>query len=194
MEWAIPIQSWEIPKIVIGSPNLSSTKLISPFSYVDGDANFNVMNILLPALAIKSYDNATGRLQISLQGMCTTKMNQFQDMIINTVTSNQHTWFPSEKPSDKDDIRYGFQPFVEHGCLHLYCPSSSTGVSNEINIYSNKLWSRGAVSSSLFVAGKSIRLAIKIQGLSYQLNPITKIWTGKFRLQHRILAILFNSS
>lgn len=191
MEWAIPIQNLEISKVAIGSPTLGS-KLISPISYVDGDVQFNTLNILLPMLSIKSYDSTTGRLQISLQGISSTKLNQFQEMIINSVTANQRTWFPSDKTSEKEDIRYGFQPFVEHGCLHLYCPASSTGISNEIHTYSGKVWNKGAVSPSLFVPEKSVRLVIKIQGLSYHQNPMTKIWTGKFRLQHRIVAVLFN--
>jgi len=191
MEWAVPIQNLEIPKIVIGTPSLGS-KLISPISYVEGDAHFNTLNILLPMLPIKSYDTATGRLQISLQGVSAAKLNQFQEIIINTVTANQRTWFPSDKSSDKEDVRYGFQPFVEHGCLHLYCPSSSAGISNEINTYSGKVWNKGVASPSLFVAGKPVRLVLKIQGLSYHQNPITKIWTGKFRLQHRVVAILFS--
>lgn len=191
MEWAIPIQNLNIPKINIGVPTLG-TKLISPISYITDDIHFNSLNIMLPMLQIKSYDNASGRLQVSLQGISAAKLNQIQDNIIQMVTANQRAWFPSDKVSDKEDIRYGFQPFVEHGCLHLYCPSSSVGISNEIHTYSGKAWNKGVVSPTLFIPGKSMRLVVKIQGLSYQQNPMTKIWTGKFRLQHRIVAILFN--
>lgn len=191
MEWTIPIQNLDMSKIVIGAPTLGS-KLISPVSYSDGDTQFNTLSMLLPMLPVKSYDVASGRLQITLQGVSGAKLNQFQEMIINSVTANQRTWFPSDKSSEKEDIRYGFQPFVEHGSLHLYCPSSSAGISNEIHTYSEKTWSKGVVSPTLFVPGKSVRLVIKIQGLSFHQNPITKIWTGKFRLQHRVVAILFN--
>jgi hypothetical protein len=108
-------------------------------------------------------------------------------MLINTVNTNQRTWFPAVKVSEKDDIRQGFQPFVEHGVLHLYCP---LGASNDIHMYSGKMWMRGSISPSIFTPGKNIRLAIKIQGLSFHQHPLSRTWTGKFRLQHRILAVM----
>ena len=119
-----------------------------------------------------------------------SKLQGFQEMLINSVHANQRAWFPSARPSDKEDIKHGFQPFVDGGCIQLYCPSSSVGISNEINTYSGKTWTRGMISSSMFSAGKGVRLAIKIQGLSFHQHPMTKAWTGKFRLQHRISAIM----
>jgi hypothetical protein len=140
---------------------------------------------------VKSYDATTGKLQISLQGAAiTSKLQGFQEMLINSVCANQRAWFPSARASDKEDIKHGFQPFVEGGCIHLYCPASSVGISNEIYTYSGKTWTRGTISPSMFSAGKSLRLAIKIQGLSFHQHPMTKAWTGKFRLQHRISAIM----
>jgi hypothetical protein len=142
---------------------------------------------------VKSYDASTGRLQISLQGAgVVARLQGLQDMLINTVYTNQRVWFPGERVSDKDDIRQGFQPFVEHGTLHLYCPTSATGTTNEIHSYTGKEWTRGTISPALFSTGRMIRLAIKIQGLSFHQHPLSKVWTGKFRLQHRILAIMTN--
>jgi hypothetical protein len=190
MEWTIPLQNLDTSKINIGAPTQGS-KLISILGYSDEDATFNSLSILLPILPVKSYDATTGKLQISLQGgAIAAKLLSFQEMLINSVCANQRTWFPSARPSDKEDIKHGFQPFVEGGCIHLYCPSSSTGISNEIHTYSAKAWSRGAISPSIFSAGKNLRLAIKIQGLSFHQHPMSKAWTGKFRLQHRISAIM----
>ena len=190
MEWTIPIQSFETGKILVGAPSRGS-KLISPIAYSDGDAAFTSVAILLPQLPIKSYDAASGRLLISLQGTgVAAKLQAFQDMLINSVYANQRGWFPGEKASEKDDIRQGFQPFVEHSILHLYCPSSAAGVSNEIHNYVDKKWSRGVISPSIFAPGKMVRLAIKIQGISFHQHPLSRAWTGKFRLQHRILAIM----
>ena len=190
MEWTIPLQNLDTSKINIGSPTQGS-KLISPLGYSDEDANFSSLCILLPNLPVKSYDATTGKLQISLQGAAiTSKLQGFQEMLINSVCANQRAWFPSARASDKEDIKHGFQPFVEGGCIHLYCPASSVGISNEIYTYSGKAWTRGTISPSMFSTGKSLRLAIKIQGLSFHQHPMTKAWTGKFRLQHRISAIM----
>ena len=190
MEWTIPIQIFDLTKTVVSPPSQGS-KLFSPLSYSDNDASFTSLSILLPPLPVKSYDAASGRLQISLQGAAVaSKLQGFQDMLINTVYNNQKAWFPSEKRSDKDTIRHGFQPFVENGSLYLYCPSSPGSASNEIHNYVNNKWSRGIISPSLFTSGKMIRLAIKIHGLSFHQPPLSKAWTGKFRLQHRILAII----
>jgi len=193
MEWTIPIQHFDIGKTIVHSPTRAS-KLLSCLSYEDGHVQLHTLSILLPLLLVKAYDSSTGRLQISLEGdqakMTMLKLQQFQDMVIQSVSVNQKRWFPGEKASDKEDIRRGFQPFVEHGTLHLYCPPSTSSIVNEIHTYSDKTWNKGAVSPSLFITGKSIRLAIKIQGLSFHQHPLTKAWTGKFRLQHRITAIL----
>jgi len=190
MEWTIPLQNLDTSKINIGAPTQGS-KLISPLGYTDEDANFSSLSILLPNLPVKSYDVVTGKLQISLQGASiTSKLQGFQEMLINSVCANQRTWFPSARPSDKEDIKHGFQPFVEGGCIHLYCPSSAVGISNEIHTYAGKTWTRGTIFPSMFSTGKSLRLAIKIQGLSFHQHPMTKAWTGKFRLQHRISAIM----
>jgi hypothetical protein len=190
MEWTIPLQNLEVGKINIDAPTQAS-KLLSHLSYSDGDVSFNCLSILLPLLPIKSYDAASGRLQLSLQTVATaTKLQAFQDMLINAVTNNQRSWFPGKAMSEKDEIRHGFQPFVDSSVIHLYCPSSSVSLSNEVQIYSGKEWTRGVVSPSMFTVGKQVRLAIKFQGLSFHQHPVTRVWTGKFRLQHRITAIL----
>lgn len=166
MELTIPIQIFDVGKVVV-SPPQRGTKLIAPLSYVNGDAHFSLLSISLSSLPVKSYDSATGQLQVSLQGSkeVATKLQQLQDMLIQTVITNQRGWFPTEKGVAKEDIRGGFQPFVDHGILHLYYPSNSD-------------------------IGQNISIALRIQGLSFHQHHITKAWTGKFRLQHRILAII----
>jgi len=189
MEWTIPLQNLDITKICIGKPSQGS-KLISPISYADDQTSLYNLSILLPMLPIKSYDATSGRLQISLQGSSIAgKLQQFQENIINTVNANQGVWFPNEKSSEKEDIRHGFQSFIEQGSLNLYCPCSAP---NEIYNYVGKKWSRGSLQPSMFSTGKQVRLAIKFQGISFHQHPLAKMWTGKFRLQNRILAIMTN--
>jgi hypothetical protein len=192
MEWAIPLQNFDVSKTHITAPTRGS-KIISPVSYLDGDVKFNALTILLPMLAVKNYDAATGRLQVSLQGTgVATRLQEFQEMLIQSVYANQRVWFPGERVVDKENIRLGFQPFVEKSSIHLYCPSSPAGPPNEIYTYAKKEWVRGTISPSLLAAGKSVRLAIKFQGVSYHQHPLSKAWTGKFRLQHRIVAVITN--
>jgi hypothetical protein len=163
---------------------------MSALSYEDEQVSLYTLSILLPMLPVKSYDAASGRLQISLQGSSiAAKLQQFQENIISAVNANQSVWFPNEKVSGKDDIRQGFQSFIEQGALNLYCPCSTP---NEIYNYVGKKWSRGSLHPSIFSPGKQVRLAIKFQGISFHQHPLSKMWTGKFRLQHRILAILTN--
>ncbi|NBV77003.1 hypothetical protein EBR66_02495 [bacterium] len=190
MEWTIPLDTMELSEITIGTP-VQSSKLISPLSYSDGDATFINLCLLLPLLPVKSYDVASGRLIISLQGCpIANKLITFQDMLINTVIKNQDKWFKQNPTYTKQNIYQGFQPFIENGAIHLYCPSSSMGLTNEIYIYNENAWSRGIISPTLFAPGKQVKLAIKFQGLSFHQQPVSKTWTGKFRLQHRIVAIL----
>ena len=192
MEWTIPLQNLDITKIKVGKPSQGS-KLISPLSYADDNIVFNALTILLPLLPIKSYDAATGRLQILLQGPnVLQKLQQIQEMLINIVYTNQSMWFPNDKSSDKDTIRHGFQPFIEHGILNLFCPCSTVGMPNEIYNYTGKSWERNSLSPSIFMTGKNIRLTIKFQGISFHQHALSKAWTGKFRLQHRIIAIITN--
>jgi hypothetical protein len=192
MEWAIPLQNFEVSKTQLGAPS-QGTKLMSPLSYVDEGITFTTLTLLLPSLAVKNYDAATGRLQISLQGAgVATKLQEFQEMLIQSVYANQRGWFPGERVVDKENIRLGFQPFVEKSSIHLYCPSSPAGPPNEIYSYVKKEWVRGTISPTLLAAGKTVRLGIKFQGVSYHQHPLSKVWTGKFRLQHRIVAIMLN--
>jgi hypothetical protein len=190
MEWAIPLQNLDIQNIQINTP-VQGYKLVSALGYSDTDVNFNTLCILLPLLPVKSYEAASGRLQISLQGsMITNKLLAFQDLLIQTLLANQARWFPGEKVFSKDEIKQGFQPFVDKTSLHLYCPTSTTTSTNEIHSYSEKKWTNDIISPNLFTVGKQLRLAIKFQGLSFHQHPVTKMWTGKFRLQHRIVAVM----
>lgn len=190
MEWAVPLQNLDIQKIQINPP-IHGYKLISPIGYSDTDIHFNTLCILLPPLPVKSYDPSSGRLQISLQGCgYSNKLLGLQELLIQTLLTQQRAWFSGDKQITKDEIKHGFQPFVDRNTIHLYCPTSTTAAANEIHSYSGKKWVYDIISPALFTIGKEVRLAIKFQGLSFHQHHITKMWTGKFRLQHRIIAIM----
>jgi hypothetical protein len=192
MEWAIPIQTFTPNHVRLGSFH-PTVKHIIPLSYQEGPYTFTSLNILLPTVHVKSYEPATGRLVLSLQANHSTqqKLQQFQELLITSVTRNQKQWFPGEAEKGAREIRDGFQPFLDGNALHLYCPIHSAA-HNEIQYYSGGVgWTRGTPPPGLggFAVGAPIRLALRIYGISFHQHPLTKAWTGRFRLQHRIVAM-----
>ena len=200
MEWAIPIQAFDPKHVGIGSFQGASKQLV-PLSYQDGHYRFSSLNLLLPTLSIKSYDSSTGRLVLSMGGntMTQTKLAHFQELLFNNITRLQEQWFPNEPRKELRDVRKGFQPFLDATSLYLYCPvAGHSGLAaHDIHYYSKGAWTQGVpdtggnpeVISAFFEVGKPIRIAIRIYGLSFHQHPITSMWTGKFRLQHKVLAI-----
>lgn len=192
MEMTIPIQSFETTKVRLGHLGYASRSMI-PLSYSDGEFHFTNLPILFPMLAVKSYDSHTGHLVLSLTGatMVATKLQSLQETLLAAVKTQQGSWFERERYKSMEELRDGFQPIVEHGNLHLYCPlSSMSGVANDVQIYSKGVWTKGGLYPTFFTPGVPMRVAIRIQGISFHRHPISGIWTGKFRLQHRVLAIL----
>ena len=187
MEWTIPLQTFEVGKVQIG-PLTSGPKRLAPFNYADGELRFPNLSILLPVATVKSYDATTGRLALNLPHSSAglARLRTFQDMLVQSVISQQRTWFPGEHPRTSEEIRAGFQSMLEGDTLHLYCPSVSTGI-QDIHVHSKGGWTQG-VKASFLQPGYPVRLAIRIQGLSF--HQSTSGWTGKFRLQHRVLSVL----
>lgn len=200
MEWVIPIQTFEPPKVRIGQIAGGYKRLV-PISYSDGEIAFNGISLLLPPLPVKSYDAASGRLTLSLSGQAVTaaKLQTLQDSILVAVRNMQAAWFPGEKIRGIEEIRGGFQPLIEGGVLHLYCPcAQSTVVANDISIYDSggcgagvpATWSHTKPTAKLFAVGRILRLAIKLHSLSFHQHTGNSMWTGRFRFQHRLLAVM----
>lgn len=189
MEWTIPIHTFDPAKARVGAIT-KSQKPMAPLSYVDGALRFSTLSILLPHLTIKSYEADTGRLALSLQGLpsISTKLTALQNAMVHAAASNHRGWFPTERERTYEELSNSFQPLVSHGCIHLYCPLSGAGSFNEIQVYSGGEWSRSGVSASMFAVGKQVRVAVRLQGISFHQHPVTKMWTGKSRVQHRVLA------
>jgi hypothetical protein len=190
MEWVVPIQTFEPPRVRIGQITCSPKRLV-PISYADGEIAFNGISLLLPPLPVKSYDPASGRLTLSLSGQAATKLQTLQDSVLVAVRNMQATWFPGEKIRSLEEIRSGFQPLIEGGMLHLYCPCAQSGVlANDISIYDGTAWSHTKPTAKLFTAGKILRIAIKLHSLSFHQHTGNNMWTGRFRFQHRLLAVM----
>jgi hypothetical protein len=182
MDVAIPLATFETTKVRVG-PLAKGVKILLPMTYQEGDVKFHHVTLVLPPLAVKSYDAATGRLALTLPSGAATKFQALQDSILSSVAAQQHTWFPGEPHRSKEELRSAFQPILEHGALSLYCPTQPT---NEIPIWVNNEWTK---RSPALTAGTQVRIVLRIQGVSFHKHPVTGVWTGKFRIQHRIQSI-----
>lgn len=188
MEWTIPIQKLEVNKIQVGQLQ-KSIKPLTPLSYADGPIIFQNLNLLLPSLPIKEYDSSTGKLVLSLSESPQTlsKLLAIQESLLTSVYTNQKLWF-SDSSRTKEQIQNSFQPFVETNHLYLYCPLQNQEKRHTIHIWKDGEWKRFA-ATGLIQKGDSIRVALRLQGISYQMNSTNATWTGRFRAQHKISCI-----
>jgi hypothetical protein len=202
MEWQLPIQKVEIGNINIGSPwarlghgesRDHVSKPMAPLSYFGTQFRLPFVSLLFPPLAIAEYNAATGKLVLDMSdsNLASIKLNTLQDTIINAIVYHQSGWFKTE--FSKEDIAAGFQPIIQNNQLQLYCPSdSSAGTSatvRSIPFFKDKGWNN-AFSAEELKAGARVRVAVKIHGISFLLGP-TGQWTGRCRLQHRVIGIIY---
>lgn len=197
MEWCVPLQKLEVPKIVLGNLQVKphrETKPIAPLGYIDGAMVMPVLTVLLPHLIVESYNSADGRLELILDSpQSIGKLTSIQTALITSITNSQHSWFGTRKYS-QSELNDFFQPMIDGNKLHLYCPSTlvdkrkGTGV---IRVWKEGSWIEG-VRPGLFAPGQKIRVALQIQGVSLQLMG-DSVWTGRSRLQHRILGIFLQT-
>lgn len=185
MEWLIPLQSFDPKKVRLGYLT-TAAKCIAPLSYVDGELRFLSLSLLLPLATVKSYDATTGRLVLT-GSAAFQRLKALQESLIQATVANQKKWFPAEKARTIEEIRAGFQSMIDGDTIHLYCPSVANGI-QDIATYSKGAWGHG-VSGALLHPGLSVRIAIRIQGLSFHQYPQDG-WSGKFRLQHRVLSVM----
>ena len=186
MEWCIPIQTFQVENIQLGTLTAGLKPLI-PLSYKDADLTFPSLVFLLPPLNIKSYDPASGRLVLSLDEspQVLSKFLMLQDMLLTSIFTNQTTWFKITTPRKLAELRANFQPMIHDNEMHLYCPNQIHQAQGP-HLYINGEWVRTAG----LVPGMSIRVVMKLQGISFHIHPASGTWSGKFRLQHRINSVL----
>lgn len=186
MEWTIPIQKLELSKIHPGSLQ-NSMKPLTPLEYKDNFVTLRHLNILLPPLSIKDYDTTTGKLSLHLpeQSAIYQKLLALQESLLLLVFQHQKNWFPDSNRS-KEQIQHFFQPFVEGNSLQLYCPLQSQDKKYFLHLWKDNSWKKLS-APGLLQKGDTIRVALRLQGISYQTNGSS--WTGRFRIQHRIMCI-----
>ena len=195
MEWCVPLQKLEINKISVGSlitrVNREKKPMV-PLSYVDGQVTMPVLTILLPHLIIDSYNPANGRLELAMMTTwVSSKLTAIQTSLLEVICASQVAWFGTSKFSREEVYRL-FQPMVEGNKLHLYCPSTlqekRKGM-NGIRIWKDGVWVED-VQPGFLTRGQIVRVTLQIQGMSLQMGINDTSWTGRARLQHRILGIL----
>jgi hypothetical protein len=191
MEWLIPIQTLQVENIQLGSI-IKTAKPLVPLAYKDNDIHFPSLSILLPLLSIKSFDKVTGQLILSMEGFASTsyKLTTIQEMFVSAVALHYKTWFPNRKGFI--DINAGLQQMIRGSEIHLYCPVQSE-ITQTIPFYSDASWSSVNLKKGCLEAGKKIRVAIRIQGISFLLHQNSDTWIGKYRIQHKILGIFMAS-
>lgn len=184
MEWSIPLQKFEVGKVQIGELQ-NNDKSIVPLAYFDGQNIFSNLNILLPKLKVQDFDVITGKFNLSLKENphYEGKLNALQNTLLGAVFIQQKLWFPSNF-YNLDTLQQYFKPIVDNGSLHLYFP-----VQNHIRIYKNGIW-YDEYEPGLIKPNDTVRVMFRIQGICFHKNSYSQIWTGKFRLQHKIFAIL----
>lgn len=198
MEWALPLQKLELSKIRLGSlssrPNREKKPMI-PLAYVDGQMTMPVLTMLLPHMTVESYNSANGRLVLEFDGAwVSTKLNSIQTSLLTAIFNSQMSWFGTKQFSYQD-ICSLFQPMIDGNKLHLYCPSTivekrkGAGV---IKLWKDDGWVEG-VRPGLLAQGQRVRVGIQLQGISLQLGTNDNSWTGRSRLQHKVLCIFIKS-
>jgi len=192
MEWAIPLQKLEVGKVQIGDIQ-HTDKAIVPLAYFDGQNTFPNLNILLPSLKVKEFDPKSGKLLLNLAEHVhfEAKLNALQSTLLNAVFIQQSYWFPAHNYSH-ETLAQHFKPIIEASLLHLYFPTISiSGDNNTIKIYKNGKW-YSKYEPGLLQVNDSVRIMFRIQGLCFHKHQYNNAWSGKFRLQHRICAVLIN--
>jgi hypothetical protein len=200
MEWVIPLQKLEVNKVQMGS-FINGAKPLVPLSYVDGEIQFPSLSLLLPHLIVKSYDPQSGKLALSLRDSTgvQNKLQALQITLLSAVLAHQSTWF-NQARRELPELQALFQPMIEGDVLHLYCPVSvqdkKNGGVDSIMVYRSEkggpVLSSHGLRPAYLQPGDSLRVSLRIQGLSFHNHPTFAEWTGKFRLQHKIIALFIS--
>jgi hypothetical protein len=186
MEWQLPIQKMEISNIQIGSPWMRQAAQqsgqqahLAPLSYFSPQIRMPSLSILFPPLPVTEYVPQTGRLVLDIgeTHLACIKLGTLQETLIAAIAFHQTAWFKTEYSVQQ--IRSGFQPLLSGTHLIFHCPP---GVALT------------KTNSGDLRVGSRVRVAVKIHGLSFlnrsDISGTDAGWTGRCRLQHRIVGIL----
>jgi hypothetical protein len=197
MEWQLPIQKVEIGNINIGSPWSSrglTQKPMAPLSYFGAQFRLPFLSILFPPLCVVEYIPATGKLVLDMSetSLASIKLNTLQDTLINAIMYHQMAWFKTDLAVE--DVRQGFQPIIQDNKLILHCPYTDMSLANtgkvlfkNVPIYKGG-W--GDFKPEDLATGTRVRVAVKIHGISFLNRNDSSEWSGRCRLQHKVLGVI----
>jgi len=191
-------------------------KPMAPLSYFGTQFRLPFVSLIFPPLPVIEYNSTTGKLVLDMfeTSLASIKLNTLQDTIVNAIAYHQAGWFKSE--FSKEDIVRGFQPIIQDNHLHLHCPLSVSEHMRSIPIFKDGVWKKSFSADDLKL-GTRVRVAVKIHGISFlsksssasaslslsqpssDSRSVSKSaggndgdmkWSGKCRLQHRILGFI----
>lgn len=172
----------------------------------------------LPVLEY-SPSNGRLVLDMSETSLASIKLSTFQDTLVNAIVYHQYAWFKSDftKEDIRAGFQPMFQD--NHLILHCpSAPFAGEGLQEKgqgqrqrptgVPLFKDGVW-RLASGKEDFTVGSRIRVSVKIHGISF-LNRVdssrnhtnlladtstggtigTVQWSGRCRLQHRILGII----
>jgi hypothetical protein len=190
MELAVPLEKFN-PTNVHYDASQVHTKSFITFSYSDDMINLSNIILLLPPTRIISYQSSTGKLILDMKEHTAihSHLRKFQEDVYKYILSNHKIWFP-EKLYTAEQLDTQFQKCVSQNVLILYCPTfadlSDTSAKPIIPVFCGADYCEKLISANL-VMGQTVQFAIKITGISLQME--NRQWTGKYRLQHKIHAV-----
>jgi len=191
MEWQLPIQKVEIGNINIGSPWLRDVrkefvqKPMAPLSYFGTHFRLPFISLMFPPLTVSEYVPASGKLVLDMSdtNLASIKLNTLQETLVNAIMYHQSNWFNTN--FTKEEVKDGFQPIIQNNQLYLHCPLILPRQGKGIPLFKGE-WK---TLSPEDLKDAKIRVAIKIHGISF-LNRQGDTWSGRCRLQHRIVGII----
>ena len=171
---------------------------MAPLSYFGAQFRLPFLSIVFPSLPVVEYNSTSGKLMLDMSetNLANIKLTTLQDTLINAIIYHQMTWFKSDFP--KEDVKQGFQPMIQDSHLILHCPYTDMSSSAQnpgkvlfknVPIYKNGSWDNEFKPEDLKM-GTRIRVAVKIHGISFLNRNDGTEWSGKCRLQHKVLGII----
>lgn len=181
MELALPISQFDPSKVRWAQPRVGPFRKTIPFTYEEGDVNFNNLILSLHPLKVVEIDNERNQLTLEDYKKNTlVKIEHFQNTVCSELDKRSRAW--SENSKGTPILKSPLQPWLKSGRLTLYLSDKPEMLSfyTETGI--------STFSDKTVKPGDMIRAIVKIQGISLQLSE-DDIWTGKSRIQHHILQL-----
>jgi hypothetical protein len=137
---------------------------------------------------------------MSETSLASIKLNTLQDTLINAIMYHQMAWFKTDLVVE--EVRQGFQPIIQDNKLILHCPYTDMSQVNagkvlfkNVPIYKNMAnngykggW--GEFKPEDLAMGTRVRVAVKIHGISFLNRNDSSEWSGRCRLQHKVLGVI----